>query len=95
MEDKDNENKISLKLVKLPVFEGSHMVFHTLWFHFHAFATIWKLSEPIGKTPEADSPATVAAALSSDDAEKKCQLVAKKHNAIVFANLMTALDSYS
>ena len=42
------------------------------------------------KDPEADLPATAAAVLSLDDAEKKCQVAAKKRNAIAFANLTTA-----
>ena len=64
-------------------------------FYFHAFMTVWKFSEAIGKTHEADLPATAAAALSSEDVKKKHQMVAKRHNAIAFANLATALDSPS
>ena len=86
MDDEDDENKIRVKLVKLPILTGSHMVFHTWWFDFHAFATMWKFAEAIRRTPEMDLPPTGSVLLSTHNNEKNCLKVAKKHNAIAFVN---------
>ena len=45
--DDDDRNKLSMKSVKLPVFTGNHTEFQTWWFHFQAFATVWKFAEAI------------------------------------------------
>ena len=54
--DDDDRNKLSAKSVKLPVFTGNHTEFQTWWFHFQAFATVWKFAEVIEQTAEADLP---------------------------------------
>ena len=93
--DKDDENKISVKSVKLPVFTGKHVEFHTWWFHFQAFATVWKFTAAIGKVPEMDLPASESTSLSTTAEVGDRQKAEKKQNAIAFANLTTALDSTS
>ena len=64
MDDDDDGNHISVKLVKLPVFTGSHVDFQTWWFQFHAFATVWKFAGAVGKVPEVDLPSAEKASLS-------------------------------
>ena len=59
--DEDDENKIS---VKLPVFTGKHVKFQTWWFHFQAFATVWKFAAAIGKVLEIDLFVSETASLS-------------------------------
>ena len=55
MDDDDgDENCISVKLVRLPVFMGSHIDFQTWWFQFHAFAMVWKFAGAVGKVPDVD-----------------------------------------
>ena len=56
-DEDDDGNKLSVKLVKLLIFMGNHMEFHTWWFHFQAFLTVWKFTEVIEQTSEADLPA--------------------------------------
>ena len=74
---------------------GNHTEFHTRWFHFQVFATVWKFTEVIEQAAEADSPATASTALSMDDAIQCKQTLAKKCNAIAFTNFNMALDSPS
>ena len=74
---------------------GNHTEFHTWWFHFQVFATVWKFTEVIEQAAEADSPATASTALSMDDAIQCKQTLAKKYNAIAFTNFTMALDSPS
>ena len=78
MEDDDDENHISIKSVKLPVFTGSHVDFPTWWFRFHAFATVWKFAGAIGKVPEVDLPSSESASLSMTADIQDRQKVAKK-----------------
>ena len=49
MDDDEDKTIISVKLAKLPVLMGSHTDFHTWWFCFHAFATMWKFADAIGR----------------------------------------------
>ena len=91
----DNEDKLSTKSVKLPVFSGDHKHFQTWWFRFSAFATMWKFKPAIGQSEEMDLPESKAAALSTDANVAEKQKMAKKRNAIAFANLTAALDSPS
>ena len=91
----DDEDKLSTKSVKLPVFSGDHKLFQTWWFRFSAFATMWKFKPAIGQSEEPDLPESEAAALSTDANVAEKQKMAKKRNAIAFANLTAALDSPS
>ena len=84
-----------MQSVKQPVFTGTHVEFQTWWFHFQAFATVWKLAAVIGKVPKADLPAQENASLSTTAEVADRQRAAKKCNAIAFANLTMALDSPS
>ena len=93
--DEDDENKISVKSVKLPVFTGKHVEFQTWWFHFHAFATVWQVTAAIGKVPEMDLSASESSSLSTIAEVGDRQKAAKKQNMISFSNLTTALDSPS
>ena len=56
--------QISMKSVKLLTFTGTHVEFQTWWFHFWAFATVWKFAAAIGKVPEVDLPVSETAFLS-------------------------------
>ena len=56
---------------------------------------MWKFAAVIGKVPEADLPAQENSSLSMTVEVADRQRVAKKHNAIAFANLTMALDSPS
>ena len=47
--------EISMKSVKLLTFMGTHVAFQTWWFHFWAFATVWKFTAAIGKVPEVET----------------------------------------
>ena len=49
MDDDEDKTIISVKLAKLPVLMGSHTDFHTWWFCFHAFATMWKFADAVGR----------------------------------------------
>ena len=91
----DDDDKLSTKSVKLPVFSGDHKHFQTWWFRFSAFATVWKFKQAVGQTEDPDLPASEAAALNSDANVAEKQKMGKKRNAIAFANLTTALDSPS
>ena len=93
--DDDDGNELSVKLVKLPVFTANHTEFQTWWFHFQAFATVWKFSEAIEQTAEKDLPDTASTELVKDEEPQCKQMLVKRCNAIVFANLMMALDSPS
>ena len=63
MDDKDDVNKLSMKSVKLPILIGSHMDFHTRWFHFQAFPMVWKFAKAIERTAKTDLPSTASTAL--------------------------------
>ena len=63
MDDEDDVNKLSVKLVKLLILMGSHTDFHTWWFHFQAFAMVWKFVEAIDNTSKSDLPATASTTL--------------------------------
>ena len=91
----DDDDKLSTKSVKLPVFSGDHKHFQTWWFRFSAFATVWKFKQAVGQTEDPDLPASEGAALNTDANIAEKQKMAKKRNAIAFANLTTALDSPS
>ena len=91
----DDDDKLSTKSVKLPVFSGDHKHFQTWWFRFSAFATVWKFKQAVGQTEDPDLPASEGAALNTDANTAEKQKMAKKRNAIAFANLTTALDSPS
>ena len=91
----DNDDKLSTKSVKLPVFSGDHKHFQTWWFWFSAFATMWKFKSAVGLTEEPDLPESEAAALNADANVAEKQKMAKKRNDIAFANLTGALDSPS
>ena len=91
----DDDDKLSMKSVKLPVFSGDPKHFQTWWFQFSAFATVWKFKPAISQTEELDLPESEAAALNSDANIAEKQKMAKKRNAITFANLTAALDSPS
>ena len=91
----DDDDKLSTKSVKLPVFSGDHKHFQTWWFRFSAFATVWKFKQAVGQTEDLDLPASEGAALNTDANIAEKQKMAKKRNAIAFANLTTALDSPS
>ena len=60
MDEDDDGNKLSAKSVKLLIFTGNHMDFHTWWFHFQALATVWRFTEAIERTSESDLPATAS-----------------------------------
>ena len=91
----DDDNKLSTKSVKLPVSSDDHKHFQTWWFRFLAFATVWKFKSAVGQTEEPDLPESEAAALTADANVAEKQKMAKKRNAIAFANLTAALDSPS
>ena len=91
----DDDDKLSMKSVKLPVFSGDHKHFQTWWFRFSVFATVWKFKSAVGQTEESDLPESEAAALNTDANVAEKQKMAKKINAIAFANLTAALDSPS
>ena len=95
MDNGDDENRISVKSVKLPAFTGTHVEFQIWWFHFQTFARVWKFAAVIGKVPESDLPAQENASLSTTAEVADRQRAAKKCNAIAFANLTMALDSPS
>ena len=95
MDEDDDGNKLTVKSVKLPIFMGNHMDFHTWWLQFQVFATVWKFAEVIEQTSEADLPATASTTLSMNEEMQCKQTLVKKHNAIAFANLTMALDSPS
>ena len=65
MDDDDDENRISVKSEKLPVFMGSHVDCQTWWFQFHAFATVWKFAGAIGKVLEVDLQGSESVSLST------------------------------
>ena len=90
-----DEDKLSTKSVKLPVFSGDHKHFQTWWFWFAAFATVWKFKSAIGQSEESDLPESETVALSTDMNVAEKQKMAKKRNAIAFANLTAALNSPS
>ena len=54
---------------------------------------VWKFAEAIERMAEEDLPTTASAELVKDEETQCKQTLAKKHNAIAFANQMTALDS--
>ena len=56
---------------------------------------MWKFKLAIGQTEEPDLPESEAAALNTDANVAEKQKMAKKRNAIAFANLTAALDSPS
>ena len=89
----NEEDKLSMKSVKLPVFSGDHKHFQTWWFQFSAFATVWKFKSAVGQSEESDLPESETVALSTDANVAEKQKMAKKRNAIAFANLTAALDS--
>ena len=91
----DDDDKLSTKSVKLPVFSGDHKHFQTCWFRVSAFATVWKFKQAVGQTEDPDLPASEGAALNTDVNIAEKQKMAKKRNAIAFANLTTVLDSPS
>ena len=91
----DDDDKLSTKSVKLPVFSGDHKHFQTWWFQFSAFATVWKFKQAVGQTEDPDLPESEAAALNTDANVAEKQKMAKKRNVIAFANLTAALDSPS
>ena len=62
---------------------------------FSAFATMWKFKPAIGQIEEPDLPESEAVALNTDENVAEKQKMAKKRNAIAFANLTAALDSTS
>ena len=62
----DDDDKLSTKSVKLPVFSGDHKPFQTWWFRFSAFATVWKFKQAVGQTEDPDLPASEGAALNTD-----------------------------
>ena len=78
IDDDDDENHISVKSVKLPVFTGSHVDFQTWWLRFHAFAMVWKFAGAVGKAPEVDLPISENASLSIATDIQDRQKVAKK-----------------
>ena len=90
----DDEDKLSTKSVKLPVFSGDHKHFQTWWFWFSAFATVWKFKSAFGQSEEPDLLESETA-LSTDANVAEKQKMAKKRNAITFANLTVALHSPS
>ena len=77
MDHEENVNKLSMKSVKLPIFMGSHTVFQTWWFHFQAFAMVWKFMDSIERTPKMDLPGTATTALSTNKATQRKQMLAK------------------
>ena len=91
----DDDDKLSMKPVKLPVFSGDHKHLQTWWFRFLAFASVWKFKSAIGQTEEPDLLESKAPALNTDANVAEKQKMAKKRNAITFANLTAALDSPS
>ena len=91
----DDEDKLSTKSMKLPVFSSDHKHYQIWWFRFSAFATVWKFKSAMGQTEELDLPVSEAAALNTDANVAEKQKMAKKRNAIAFANLTAALDSPS
>ena len=91
----DDDDKLSMKSVKLPVFSGDHKHFQTWWFRFSAFATVWKFKQAVGQTKDPHLPESKGAALNNDANIAEKQKMAKKRNAIAFANLTAALDSPS
>ena len=91
----DDDDKLSTRSVKLPVFSGDHKNFQTCWFQFSAFATVWKFKQAVGQTEDPDLPESEGAALNTDANIAEKQKMAKKRNAIAFANLTAVLDSPS
>ena len=69
--------------------------FHTWWFYFQAFATVWKFVAAIGKLLEVHLPVSETVSLSMTMEVGDRQKASKKQNTITFANLTTALDSPS
>ena len=65
MGNDEDENQISVKLVKLLTFTGTHVDLQTWWFCFCAFASVWKFVAAIGKVPEVDLPVSETACLST------------------------------
>ena len=78
MYNDDDVNKMSVKSVKLLIFMGDHMDFHTWWFHFQAFAMVWKFMEAIERTSEPDLASTTSATPSINEATQWKQTLAKK-----------------
>ena len=76
--DEEDKNQISVKLVKLPTFMGTHVNFQTWWFHFQAFATVWKFAAAIGQVPEVHLPVSKTASLSTTAEVGDRQKAAKK-----------------
>ena len=76
--DEDDENKISVKLVKLPVFTGKHVKLQTWWFHFQAFETVLKFAAAMGKVLEIDLFVSETASLSMTAEVGNRQKAAKK-----------------
>ena len=71
------------------------MLIFKWWFQFHAFAMLWKFAGAVGKVPEVDLPSSENASLSTNTDIQDRQKVAKKQNAIAYANLTIALQSPS
>ena len=93
MDEKDDENHISMKLVKMPIFMGSDVEFQISWFQFHAFSTMGKFVGPVKMQPEVHLPVSKSASLVMNAKLWDKQKAVKKHYVITFSNLTTALDS--
>ena len=76
--DDEDENQISMKLVKLPTFMGTHVEFQAWWFCFWAFTTVWKFVVAIDKVLEVDLPVSETASLSTTAEVGDRQKVPKK-----------------
>ncbi|KAL7577788.1 hypothetical protein ACA910_010544 [Epithemia clementina (nom. ined.)] len=68
------DDNVAVKLVKMPVFDGTHATFQVWWLRFMAYATVHQFAEALDpKAAETDLPATEATAIPANASGKPAQ----------------------
>jgi hypothetical protein len=84
----------TIKLLKLPLFDGTAAKFQIWWVRFKAFASCSRFSKALGDTMEMAMPVTEAATIAVTD-DSALNKKAKERNQLAFAQLTMAFTTES
>jgi hypothetical protein len=79
--------------VTLPKFTGSHKSYQIWWTRMMAYASVYRFTQAMITTPEADMPASDADVIDTTTDKGKRQRACKARNAVAVANLTMAFET--
>ena len=87
-----DDDYVSTK-ASLPKFNGAHKDFQVYWTRFMAFAAVYRFTQALGDTAEADLPTSDSEVLDPNDAGDKKKIAARARNNKAMANLTMSFQS--